>query len=157
LYRGAGTLDPEPTNTTALWPTAEKLHSPRVKIKNSPIIENERWPYARCATSLHTSSGGRFSRLATYSISSVTTPLRANYICEKFLPLPFIAAARFSIQASRVSLRDPRIQSHISISRTARIVASLSETSDESAKGFLNLIKAALKLCIRDNDYVQKG
>jgi len=53
--------------------------------------------------------------------------------------------------------RDPRIQSHISISRTARIVASLSETSDESAKGFLNLIKAALKLCIRDNDYVQKG
>src|SRR6185437_5648146 len=52
------------------------------------------------ATSSRTSSGEIFSRSATYCISSVTTPLRAKCICEKFLAPPFIVAERFSIHVS---------------------------------------------------------
>src|SRR5882757_738881 len=61
------------------------------------------------AISLRTSSGSIFSRLATKSISSVTTPLRARCICDMFL-LPLAAAAsdsRFSIQVSRNAIEPP--------------------------------------------------
>src|SRR5258708_29265641 len=61
------------------------------------------------AISLRTSSGSIFSRLATKSISSLTTPLRARCICDMFL-LPLAAAAsdsRFSIQVSRNAIEPP--------------------------------------------------
>src|SRR6266481_460078 len=62
------------------------------------------------ATSLRTTSGSSFSRLATYSISSVITPSRARCICDMFrLPFAFAcAASRFSTQLSRIAINPPR-------------------------------------------------
>src|SRR6266404_9669884 len=61
------------------------------------------------ATSLRTTSGSSFSRLATYSISSVITPSRARCICDMFrLPFAFACvASRFSTQLSRIAIKNP--------------------------------------------------
>src|SRR6202142_968769 len=80
------------------------------------------------ATSLRIRSGASFSRLATYSISSVMTPCRAKCICEKFFPLPFedaaAAAVRFSIHSSRNAIKPPdRARRHKKPRRDSAIIA----------------------------------